>query len=279
MRPDSLAVIGLGPVGGSIAWGAVQAGVPRVVGVSRIRGDLVRALKAGAIHESADRAASAVKGADLVVIADPSPADLLGQLSSALSPQACITSIVDLALPAGEVAMRAGLAPRWAASHPLRTVSAEGSAPAHPDRYRGSVVYVAAADLSGDGAASEVMHFWSEVLGADPHRLGAADHDRRIGWMEHLPRLLANAVAAAYDTAGLGAATWGSDARAMTDLAAHDPALLAELLVANRAVVREAIAATTGALDALAAAIASGDRTRITSLLEAARQVRRGNDR
>ena len=43
MRPSSLAVIGLGAMGGSLAWQARQAGVPRVVGYSPSRADGVQA--------------------------------------------------------------------------------------------------------------------------------------------------------------------------------------------------------------------------------------------
>jgi prephenate dehydrogenase len=274
MRPDSLAVIGLGPVGGSIAWAALRAGVPRVVGSARNRGDAVQALKAGAVHEIADRAELAVCSADLVVLADPG-ADQLVRLAAHFPGHATITTIADLATPAAAAAVQAGVSARWASSHPLRAIAGEGFAAARPDPFTGSVVYVAPADRSGDQAVREVMHFWNDVLGAEPVRIEVADHDERLGWMEHLPRLLATAVASAYASKGLGAATWGSDARALTDLALADPTRSAELLMANRDVVRAAVRATAGALEALGAAIDSGDRARVIALLESARRVRR----
>src|SRR5689334_1038262 len=69
VRPSSLSVIGLGAIGGSLAWQARLAGVPRVIGYSPSRADQVDALRSSAVTELADSAVMAVKGADLVVLA------------------------------------------------------------------------------------------------------------------------------------------------------------------------------------------------------------------
>ncbi len=280
MRPDVLAVIGLGPVGGSLAWSAVRAGVPRVVGFSRERGDAVQALTTGAVHELADRPESALRGADLVVVALPGDrGELLGRLAPHLAPHAFLTSVVDIVRPIAAAAVSAGLSTRWAASHPLQSVPGEGFAAARPEPFRGAVVHVTPVDPSGDPAVREVMHFWDDLLGAESVRMALEEHDVRVAWMEQLPRLLGVAVAEVYGAHGLGAVTWGSEARRVTDLAAHDTANLADALISNRAAVSEAIAATTGALGALATAIAAGDQERVVALLEAARRIRRGSER
>ena len=54
MRPSSIGVIGLGAIGGSIAWQARLAGVARVIGYSPRSTETVQALKASAITEGAD---------------------------------------------------------------------------------------------------------------------------------------------------------------------------------------------------------------------------------
>lgn len=280
MRPDSLLVIGLGPAGGSLAWAAVRSGIPRVVGFSAERRDAVQAVSAGAVHEIADRLEPAARAADLVLVATPAGGnDLLGRLAPHLTPAAFLTSVVDLARPAARAALAAGLAPNWTASHPLRAATGIGFAAARPELFHGSVVYVAPAAAEGDGAVREVMHFWSDVIGAEPVRIAPEAHDDMLGWMEQLPRLLAASVASAYGAQGLGAVSWGSDARAMTDLAPDDPGHLAGALIANRGAVQGALAATTGALGALAAAIADGDQERLSTLLEDARRVRQGSHR
>jgi len=69
VRPASLAVIGLGAIGGSLAWQARQAGVSRVVGYSPEPAEGIQALKAGAVTELAETAPRAIRGAELVVLA------------------------------------------------------------------------------------------------------------------------------------------------------------------------------------------------------------------
>lgn len=281
MRPESLLVIGLGPAGGSLAWTAIRAGVPRVVGYSSERRDAVQAVSAGAVHEIADRLEPAVGVADLVIVASPAGGtELLARLAPHLTPAAFATSIVDLAAPAAAAAIGAGLGPKWAASHPLRAGNGQGFAAARPELFHGAVVYVApATPAEGDGAAREVMHFWSDVVGAQPVRIAPDAHDRTVGWMEQLPYLLAASVSSAFGARGLGAMSWGSDARAMTDPAGQDPVLLAGTLLANRAAVQEALAATSGALGALADALTAGDQGRLVRLLEEARRIRQGSHR
>ena len=57
LKPSSLAVIGLGAIGGSLAWQARLAGVPRVVGFSPERSEgILSALKASAVTDLADGA-------------------------------------------------------------------------------------------------------------------------------------------------------------------------------------------------------------------------------
>ncbi len=101
MQPSHLAVLGLGAIGGSLAWQARLAGVPRVIGYAPDRGDTVRALKAGAVDDIATSPERAVAGADLVVLAAPPEAvlDLLGRLGPHLAPGALVTDVASIKVP------------------------------------------------------------------------------------------------------------------------------------------------------------------------------------
>ncbi len=168
MRPESLLVIGLGPAGGSMAWTAVRSGVPRVVGYSSERRDAVQAVSASVVHELADRLEPAVRAADLIIVAPSAGGgEILGRIAPHLAPAAFATSVVDLARPAALLALSAGLGPRWAASHPLRSAAGEGFAAARPELFRGAVVYVTpAAAAEGAGAASVATAFGANGLAA-----------------------------------------------------------------------------------------------------------------
>ena len=94
-------MVGLGAIGGSLAWQARLAGVARVVGFSTSRAEAVEALKASAITEMADTPGSAVRGADLVVLAVPASGDLdlIGRLGAALEPGAVLTDVCSVKGP------------------------------------------------------------------------------------------------------------------------------------------------------------------------------------
>ena len=81
MRPDTLGVIGLGAIGGSVAWQASRSGVPRIIGYSPVPAEAAAAAKAGAITEVATSVRHVIRHADFVVIAAP-PAATMEQLQA-----------------------------------------------------------------------------------------------------------------------------------------------------------------------------------------------------
>ncbi|HWB43413.1 MAG TPA: prephenate dehydrogenase/arogenate dehydrogenase family protein, partial [Gemmatimonadales bacterium] len=185
MRPSSLAVIGLGAIGGSLAWQSRLAGIARVVGYSPSRAEGVAALKAGAISEIADSPAKAMRSAELVVLAvPPAPTlDLIGRLARSLEPGAILTDVCSVKASVMARAADCGIGDRFAGAHPLAGTHVSGFDGARPDRLRGCVVYVCESDCDGGPrAARGVMRFWEEVLEAHPILIGAAAHDRQLAW-------------------------------------------------------------------------------------------------
>lgn len=279
MQPSHLAVLGLGAIGGSVAWQARLAGVPRVIGYAPERGDTVRALKAGAVDDIAASPERAVTGADLVVLAAPLAGvlDLLGRLGPHLAPGALITDVASIKVPVLARARSAGLGARFAGGHPFAGTHEAGWDGAAPDRFTGAIVYVCPASPEGDGAAREVMHFWASVMAAHPVLMTAEVHDRQLAWTSHLPQAVASALAHALASqAELGGATYGSGARDTTRLAASPPGLWVDVLLQNREPIVEALASAEAELATLRRLIAGGDRAGLASFLEAAARYRRG---
>jgi prephenate dehydrogenase len=273
MRPRSLTVIGLGAVGGSIAWHAKRAGGIEVVGHTSHQGNVIRALKAAAVDRIAERFEEAVRGAELVVVAEParSAARLLGRVAPLLAPGALLLSTASVFAPVAEAASGEGLATRWAASHPLGVGEMLGFDAAGPELLRGSVVYVSGIGPAGDRAVAEVMDFWEEVIGAAPVRMAAEEHDRRLAWLVQLPRLLAAALASTYGANALGGVRWGEEAERGTTLPG-DPGELAEAMVADRRTLLRGLDAFGAALLPLRAALEAGDLARVTALLATAQR-------
>ena len=282
MRPSSLAVIGLGAIGGSLAWQARRAGIGRVVGYSPSRGDGVAALRASAVSEVADSPVRAVRGAELVVLAvPPGPTlDLIGRLASSLEPGAILTDVCSVKAPVMARAADCGLGDRFAGSHPLAGTHDSGFLAARPDRLLGCVVYVCeSASAEGARAARGVMRFWEEVFEAQPILISAEAHDRQLAWTSHLPQAVAYALAKSLADRRLGGVSYGTGARDTTRLAASSPDMWLDILLQNRDSLIEALSSVEGRVGDLRRLIEAGDRTGHEHYLETAREFRRGLDR
>jgi prephenate dehydrogenase len=282
VRPSSLAVIGLGAIGGSLAWQARLAGIGRVVGYSPSRGEGVAALRASAVSEVADSPARAVRGAELVVLAvPPAPTlDLIGRLGPSLEPGATLTDVCSVKAPVMARAAECGLGDRFAGGHPLAGTHDSGFAAARPDRLRGCVVYVCeTSSADGPRAARGVMRFWEEVLEAQPILITAEAHDRQLAWTSHLPQAVAYALARALADRQLGGVSYGAGARDTTRLAASSADMWLDILLQNRDPLIEALASVESQVGDLRRLIATGDRQGLEHYLETAREFRRGLDR
>jgi prephenate dehydrogenase len=277
VRPETLGVIGLGAIGGSVAWRAAQAGVPRVIGYSPLPAEGVAALKAGAITEVAERPQRVVDAADLVVLAAPPAAnlrllrDLQGDL---LRRGRWCTDVTSVKRPLVDLAERLGLEQVFAGSHPLAGTHESGFAAAKPSMLEGAVVYVTPLSR-GERAAQEVADFWAGVCGAQPVTCDAAEHDRMLAWTSHLPQAVASALAAALSRAGPRAVTVGAGARDTTRVAASDPGLWHDVLLLNREAVLSALDAVEGELGRLRRALTTGNGADLSAWLETGRTWRR----
>lgn len=282
MRPSSLSVIGLGAIGGSLAWQARLAGVPRVIGFAPSRADAVQALRSSAVTELADSAVKAARGAELVVLAVPAHAtlDLIGRLRPSLEPGAVLTDVCSVKRPVLARALAEGLGDRFAGGHPLAGTHGSGFGAARPDRLRGCVVYVCETGApGGDQVGRQVMRFWEQVLEAQPVLIDPADHDRQLAWTSHLPQAVASALAKTLADRGLAGVSFGSGARDTTRLAASSPDLWLDILRYNGDEVAQALAATEAGLAELRRLLAADDADGLRAYLAAAQRFREGLDR
>jgi prephenate dehydrogenase len=282
VRPTSLAVIGLGAIGGSLAWQARLAGVPRVVGYSPERSEGIQALKASAITELADTPASAVHGAELVVLAVPPRAtlELIVQLASVLDPEAILTDVCSVKVPVIQQAVTAGLGDRFAGGHPLAGTHESGFLSARPDRLRGCVVYICESGTAGGHRASgSVASFWQHTMEASPVLISAENHDRQLAWTSHLPQAVAYALARSLADYGLAGVSYGTGARDTTRLASSNPDMWVDILLYNQPAISEALERTEAHLSELRRLLATGDKAGLRTYLAAAQVFRKGIER
>lgn len=258
-----VALLGLGLIGGSVArdLGLARAGDPTI----RLRawsptGRGPRAARAaGVIDDAPDRAAQAVAGADIVVLAGPPPAVLglvdrlghEGDLGPDLAPTATVTDVASTKQLIDERADRARL--RFVGGHPMAGLEASGWSAAVAGLFRDRPWVVVPGAHSGI-ADVERVEWLAGACGAIPIPMTAAAHDAAVAAISHLPLLLAAALAesvagradGARDEALLAAGGWSS----MTRLAAGEPAMGAGILATNAGPVAVELRAIRRVLDA-----------------------------
>lgn len=282
MRPTALAVIGLGAIGGSVAWQARRAGVRHVVGYSPHPAETVAAAKADAISDRADTPERAVRGADLVILAVPPRAtvEVIRRLAPLLEPGALLTDVASVKAAVVDAACAAGIGGRFAGGHPLAGTHGSGFEHARPDRFRGCVVYVCDTGApGGDDAARAVAGFWREVMEAEPVLIDPGAHDRQLAWTSHLPQVTASALAHVLAGQGLAGVSYGPGARDTTRLAASSPDLWTDILLENQQPVAGALRQLERALAELRGLVEARDERGLRRFLEAAAAFRRGIDR
>lgn len=275
-------MIGLGAIGGSLAWQARLAGVERVTGFSPEPTEGIQALKASAITELADTPAKAVQGADLVVLAAPlcPTLDLITRLASVLGPAALLTDVCSVKASVVKQAEAVGIGDRFAGAHPLAGTHESGFASARPDRLRGCVVYICeSSTTAGHRAADHVASFWERTLEASPIRISAENHDRQLAWTSHLPQAVAYALARSLAEHGQPGVSYGSGARDTTRLAASNPDMWVDILLHNQPAVDEALTRTEAQIAELRRLIASGDAAGLRTYFAEAQSFRKGIDR
>jgi len=268
-------MLGLGLIGGSVARSAARAGMDVRAWTPAGRGPR-DAVDNGI--EAASSLRDAVAGADLVVLAAPPIASLalIDELADAgaLSHEAVVTDVVSTKVAISERARAAGL--RFVGGHPLAGRETSGYAASDADLFRDRPWVIVPPEPADDEAEARVTTL-TAACGARVVRMTAADHDRAVATISHLPLLLAAALA---ETAAngadwpaaraLAAGGWAS----MTRLARGDPEMGAGILATNADEVAARLRALAATLDAWAADLTGPDAAeRIQARLEGARAI------
>ncbi len=276
MKPDTLGIVGLGALGGSVAWQAAQAGVKRVIGYSPVPKEGFAAVKVGAVTEIAASIERVVELSELVVLALPplTTLEMLERLASNIvdRPGYC-TDVSRVKGPVVERATALKLDRHFAGSHPLVSSRHAGFAAARPDMLTGQLVYVTPLP-GGEVAAAEISDFWRRVIGAEPVTLDAEMHDSTLAWTSHLPQIVASALAVTLAKHGPKGVTYGSSALAVTQRAIGNTDMWTEIVMMNKGKILAALDAAMSETQRLLVDIEAGETERIREWLELGYQWR-----
>jgi prephenate dehydrogenase len=270
--PMRIAIVGFGLIGGSIARAlrrpeALAAAAERhsLAAWSRSPDGPRKALTEGVLDAAPDDLATALDGAELIVLAGPPLAciDLLDELAgpfrTAIAPGATLTDVASTKRAIVERADRSRL--RFVGGHPMAGRETSGFEAALPDLFVDRPWAVCRGALAGDDDVDRVGRLAS-ACGARPMRIDAARHDALVAAISHVPLVLSAALAESVlrrpdvaDALALAAGGW----RGMTRLAEGDPEMGAGIGATNAAEITGGLHAVRAVLDEWIAALEASE--------------------
>jgi prephenate dehydrogenase len=274
-RFRTVAIVGVGLIGGSIGLALRQRGLADVVlGIGRRQPSLRTARRVGAVTNTTIDIAKGVAEAELVIVCTPAgrivedvrraaaacPEGTL--ITDVGSSKRTIVEALDVGLPRGC---------RFLGSHPLAGSEKTGATHAKPDLFLGRITVLTPTKNTRAEDFDTLEQFWS-ALGSVVVQMPPADHDRALAVTSHLPHLVAAALVSVqsepyFRLAGIGLLD-------TTRVAAGDPSLWRQVIAMNRAGVLAALDQYGKQLAAFGAAIQQSDDVALERLLIAAKKNR-----
>lgn len=194
MKP-TLAIIGLGLIGGSLARALRAAGaVGAIHGFDADPAQRATAHQLGVIDIAADSVAEAVRTADVIVLAVPvlRTAEALQAVLPALKPGAIVTDVGSTKQSVlADVQRVCGALPGWfVAAHPIAGTEKSGAAAGFAELFSGKRLILTPHVQQDAAALATVRALW-QAAGARVVEMDAARHDAIFAATSHLPHVLA----------------------------------------------------------------------------------------
>jgi prephenate dehydrogenase len=272
---DSLAVVGVGLIGGSVGLAAkARSAARRVVGIGRNPDTLRRARDLGAIDEFTTDPAVGVRSAEVVIFC--SPVDLIVKQAREAAAYAMPGALFTDAGSTKGTIVRAleGKLPdhvRFVGAHPLAGSEKQGVEYASADLFDGRVSVITPTTSTEPRAIERATLFW-QALGCEVKRLTPEEHDLALATTSHLPHMLAALLAGQLPTKWRPFAATGF--RDTTRVAAGDPKLWNAIVRENAAALSLALEHFDERLQELRKAILNQDDDAVTDILTAGKRGR-----
>ncbi len=278
---NQLGVIGCGLMGGSFALALKRAGlVKQVVGYSKSPSTTDLARRLGVIDIEAESALQAVSGSDIVLIAVP------------VSATEAAFSAIRHGIKDGMLLMDVGSTKRdvvdtarrvlrehignFVPGHPIAGSEQAGVAHADAALYANRQVILTPLAQTQPELVQKATDVWT-AIGAQVLRMTPENHDAAFAAVSHLPHLLAFAYFSAIANQPAGRdflSLAGPGFRDFTRIAASDPQVWRDILLANREEVLKQSQRFKLALDALEHVMLAGNAQALEDLIRNASGAR-----
>jgi cyclohexadieny/prephenate dehydrogenase len=280
---DTIALVGIGLIGSSIARVVRQKGLAReIVVATRSEATLARARQLGLGDRYTTSASDAVRDADLVIVSVPVGAS--GAVAQEIAP----------ALKAGAIVSDVGSTKRsvieqmqphmpahvhFIPGHPIAGTEKSGPDAGFADLFENRWCILTPPPGTDPAALERLAEFWRRC-GSNIDTMDATHHDMVLAIVSHLPHLIAyNIVGTADDLETVTKSEVikysASGFRDFTRLAASDPTMWRDVCLHNKDAILEMLARFSEDLAALQRLIRWGDGDRLFDLFTRTRGIRK----
>jgi prephenate dehydrogenase len=280
---NQLGVIGCGLMGGSFALALKRAGlVQHVVGYSKSPTTTELAKRMGVIDVAAESALRAVAGSDVVLISVPVSATeaTFNAMRAGIRDGMLIMDVGstkrDVVDTARRVLRDKNQLTHFVPAHPIAGSEQSGVAHADPTLYNGRQVILTPLPQTQPELLQKATDVWT-AIGAQVLRMTPENHDAAFAAVSHLPHLLAFACFSAIAGQPAGRdflSLAGPGFRDFTRIAASDPAVWRDILLANREEVLKQSQRFRFSLDALEHAMLAGNAQALEDMIRSASESR-----
>ncbi len=273
---QKIAILGGGLLGGSAALSLRERADVRLW--FRKPEVIAHAIAAG-FAEATNSLKEAVSETDLLILAVPvgaMPALLSAAVATGLPKHCLVTDVGSV-----KVAPHRDLAPILAesgnpfiGSHPMAGSERNGLTAARAELFQNAACLLTNDDAASSDLCEALEDFWKS-LGCRTKWLGAAEHDRLVARISHLPHVTAAATAFAALSADPNSGSLsGGGLRDTTRVAGGNPEMWAEILLENRCEVARSVRETIAKLEEFLVALDGANQEELRSLLDEAKALR-----
>lgn len=278
---EQLGLIGCGLMGGSFALALKKAGlVQRVVGYSKSPTTTARALQMGVIDVEAPSALLAAAGADLVLLAVPVGATeaTLKSIKHLVTPEMLIMDVGSTKADVVQAARNAlgSQIASFVPAHPNTGKEVAGVEHADAELYRGAKVILTPTERTLTSHLHKAEALW-QALGCEVRSMSPETHDAAFATVSHLPHMLAFAMmhsVIGQPQADAFLSVAGPGFRDFTRIAAGDPAMWRDILLANKDEVLAQAQHFQRALQAFEQVLHTGDAQALEAMITLASTAR-----
>jgi cyclohexadieny/prephenate dehydrogenase len=281
---DTVAIIGMGLIGSSIARAVREKGVAgRIVAADRSSEVTARVAELGIADVALTDAAEAVRDADLVVICAPVGVNgvIAESIATHLKPDAILSdvgSVKGAVVKAVQPHVPQGV--HFVPAHPVAGTEHSGPDAGFASLFSGKWCILTPPDGADSAAVAKVRAFW-EALGSLVEEMTPEHHDLVLAVTSHIPHLIAyNIVGTADDLAQVTQSEVikfsAGGFRDFTRIAASDPTMWRDVFLHNKEAVLEVLGRFQEDLFSLQRAIRWDEGDKLFDLFTRTRAIRRG---